>query len=337
MLHQTSCQNIQSRKTVSDNTAKFMIEPCFYDLRERISIETFCFLITDILQFFLGSFNDRRKLSVRNGQDHIDLISDPVGIIDDDLFADLLPEIGKFFQHLIGGSEIQRHRLIRIRVFHRGEQNPSEFFIFRIFEMYVTGSYDRFAVCASQLYDSSVDLFQILSRSNIFMLFIIDQIQIVCQRLNLQIIIEGNDSFDSFSTVIFQNSFIELSAAACRSQDQSFPVFFDHALGHSGLTVKIIQMGTRDQFIEIFQSDLILHQQDRMMRTKLFHIGMFMDILIDFGKNRNLLVPKVFQHTQKDLRSTFGIIDGTMMCFQFHAQMTGYRIQGIPFQFVQAS
>ena len=129
--------------------------------------------------------------------------------------------------------------------------------------MHVTGCHNRLAVSFTQFHNLPVHVFDILHRVNIFHSRRINHKFIVTQRLDFQIIIEMYQFFDALFGFAVQKSTIQFPRFAGTAQNQAFPHLHKFAFRDSRATEEIINMSHGNQFVQIPQTCIVLHQNDK--------------------------------------------------------------------------
>ena len=115
-----------------------------------------CFCKADILQILVRILDDRREFIRMDRRDFLDHISNLIGVCNNYFFCFLASEISKFFQHFLGGTQIQRCLFICIREAASCHDDPSVNFILRVHEMHVAGCHYRLLKLFTQLHDPAV-------------------------------------------------------------------------------------------------------------------------------------------------------------------------------------
>ena len=123
-------------------------------------------------------------------------IRDLIRICNNNLFRLFTSQIGKFLQHFLRGTQIQRCLIIRIRKAISSHDNPSVNLILRVHKMHVTGGNHRLFKLFSQFHDPSVQIPKIFLGGYIIPVFIPHHKHVVADWLDLQIIIEFHQTGD---------------------------------------------------------------------------------------------------------------------------------------------
>ena len=228
-------------------------------------------VVADIPQQLIGIFNHRRAFIRPDRGNLLTHAGDFYRIGNHHLPGLLLPQILKFLQHLLRGAQIQGRLLVRVLKSLSGHNNPAVNLILRIQEMDVAGSHHRLVVLFSQPDDGAVVFLQLLHRLGI-LIVVPGHKHVVAQRLNLQIIIELHDACQFLGGSPPDNGPEQFARLAGRSQNQTLPVFLQHALGHSGPSVVILQMGPGNQPVQIDPAHVVCSQQNGVIGRQLFNL-----------------------------------------------------------------
>ena len=240
-------------------------------------------VITNLTQGLIGILDDRRTL-IRTGRlDTITPVTDHIRIGDDHFSGLLTAKIRELFQHLICGMQKQRRLHVGVVKSLITHNNSTIDLILRIQKVHITGSANRLIEFHSQLYDTTVQIPQILFRLQLVLAaaFLIPQIKgVVTDRLDFQIVIEIHDTGHFGVGLTKQNSLEQLSCLTGGTDNQALPVFLNETLRNLRLTSEIFQMGRTHQSVQVNSSDIILRQNNNMVwalltDTFLIHTGLF--------------------------------------------------------------
>ncbi len=240
--HQLLRDDIHDRVAVGNDGVQLSLQPCLHDLGKLRPVQLMSPAIADLPQRLVGIRNDRRILARPDRADLLDHVTDPAGVVDDDLPGFFLTQIGKFSQHLLCGPKVQRRLVIGIRKLLSLHDDPTVDLILRIHEMHIAGRDDGLVELLAKLYDPAVEIADILHIGYGVLFVIADQEFIVAQGLDLQVIIELYDPGDLGIRRTAEQCLVELSRHAGRANDQALPVLFQKALWQLRLPVKVIQM-----------------------------------------------------------------------------------------------
>ena len=137
--------------------------------------------------------------------------------------------------------------------------------------MYVTRCYHRFSVFFTKLHNPAVDVPDIFHAVNGRNPFGFDHELIVPKRLDFQIIIKVHKPCNLGFRLIFKQSPVEFSCLTGTPQYQAFPVLHQKAFRYTGTLAVIIQMRCRNEPVQILSSDIVLCQNNGMIRRKTLH------------------------------------------------------------------
>ena len=329
--------DIKHRIAVADDGVQFCFQTLLYQWRQRIAINGMRLIHANLPQLLIGTLNFRRECFIWNGLDFFNLVCDKIGVGDDNLSCLFLSQIIKFFQHFICCSEIQGRLVVRIGETFRCHDDFTVCRVIRVNEMHVTGCHNRLSIGFAQFHNLPVHVFDVFHRMDIFHSGRINHKFIVAQRLNFQIIIKMYQFLNALLWFAVQKSTIQFPRFAGTAQNQAFPHLHKFAFGDSRATEEIINMCHGNQFIEIPQTCIVLHQNDGMISAEFFIVHRTAGKNIDFIQGENLLFCQHIQEFNKYFRCCFRIVDGTMVSVQCYAQMFTNNIQFVFIQFWQQS
>ena len=173
-----------------------------------------------------------------------------------------LAQIGEFLQHFVGGLKVNGQRLVGIRKLLGRQQNMTVHLILRFQKMHVTGGTHRLTQLLAQTNYGTVKLPQLL----LGMHRTVPQHEgVVAQWLDLQEVVIGRDTFQLVPVLVIHHRLEQLARFAGRTYDQTFPVLVQFALGNNGHTLKILQIGHRNQLIEILHAHLVSGNKDDVL------------------------------------------------------------------------
>ena len=215
------------------------------------------------VQLLLGIFQARRKQLARRQQfDLLHQIRHLAGIRDHH-FQRLFPaQIAEFFQHLVGGLEINGQGLVGVREFLAGQQDMAVHLILRLLKMHVAGGADGLVQLLAQLDDGAVEVPQFLFGSHIP---IAQHEHIIADGLDLQIIVKRGDPPQFRPVLVIRHRPEELAGFAGRADEQPLPVRHQFRLGNDGHPLEILQVGGGDQLIQVLETHLVLGDDDDML------------------------------------------------------------------------
>ena len=130
--------------------------------------------------------------------------------------------------------------------------------------MHIAGRHDHLVKLFSEFYDLAVDLLQIFDGLHIG-LIASQHKGIVSDRLDLQIIIEIDQSCNFLIGSVIQHSLIQFARLTGRTKQQSLSVTHKFALRDQRSSVIVFQMRAGHQTIQIDATQVIGRQQDCMV------------------------------------------------------------------------
>ena len=154
---------------------------------------------------------------------------------------------------------------------------------------------------------------------------------VIAKRLNFKIVIEGSNFLNvGFGTVVKYGG-KKLTCLARRADNQPLPMLFEQGFGNTGEAAEILQIAGRYQLVKIFESYLVLCDDDHMVGLQKKRIGLFAHIADHVVKVLYALLTKLFLHTEKDICQHFGIVCRTVMVEIAKSVMLGNNIKLVLF------
>lgn len=222
--------------------------------------------ITHVLQCFRRT-GDLREIErfLRHRPAVVDHIVDLIGVGNDHFTRPFLAEVGKFSQHLVGRAQVEVGLEFRILEALAGHEDFPVNLVFGIHEMSIAGGDGQFSQVIAELEDRPVDVAQAFFIGDEAFA---DEEAVVGERLDFQIVVERCDFLQFFiRQLLLDHRADQLAGFTSRAQDEAFAVFRQDRPGDARpAAVDIFQMGNADQFIEIADADLVLGQDDDMVR-----------------------------------------------------------------------
>ena len=191
--HQLLRDDVHDCVAVADDGVQLTVKARLHGLRERVAVDALCLFVAHIPQVVLAAVDVRRVVLARHRPDNIAHISDHVGVLHDHLVGSVLPEIGKFLQHLVRALEVQRRLIIRIGEALTGHQDAAERLVLGLEEVNVAGGAARLAQLVRQPENIAVpvaELFLVLCHA------LCDHEPVVADGLYLQIVVELRQPLD---------------------------------------------------------------------------------------------------------------------------------------------
>ena len=197
---------------LAQNTFQLHIQPVDDELGRLVAVQGVALVPHHVVQLLLGVFQPgREQLSRRQQLDLLDAVGDAPGIVNDHLVRRLLPQIGEFRQHLVGGLEVDGQRCVGIGELLAGQQNVAVDLVLRLLKVYVAGGADGLSQLLAQPDDGAVKLPQFLLRLDIA---VAQHEHIVADGLDLQIVVERGDALQLRPVLVVRHSPEQLARLA---------------------------------------------------------------------------------------------------------------------------
>ena len=203
----------------------------------------------------------------------------------------------------------------------------AEDLILRMQEVDIAGCHHRLSKFLTKANHRPVELAQ-------FLLFLDGPLcqhkAVVGKRLDLQIIIKRCDALEFIVALAVNDRLEQLSCLTGRADDETLPVLNQLRLGNSGNALKILQIGVRDQMVEVSQTHLILSKQDNVscvavadpiLGTQLHHR------FIDRLQGMNALFLQHLQESAHNHTADHRVVCRAMVIEVGQAQCIGHQIQ----------
>ena len=175
-------------------------------------------------------------------------VGDGVGVFDDHLARLFLAQVAEFFQHLIGGAEIERRLVVRVLKALGGHQNGAIRAIPRLHEVYVASGDHGLVQLLAQPHDFAVEIaqrFLILGRA------FLQHKGVVADGLDFQIIVKARDAQKLRVPRAAHHRAEQFARLARAAHDQPFPVFFDQAARNARTAAVMVQVRLAHQAVEV--------------------------------------------------------------------------------------
>ena len=115
ICHQTLRGYIHHGIAVGDDGIQLFFQPFFHQLRHRIAIDLLCLAHRILPQRNIAALDRRRIIPLWDRPDiPVDHIRNFIGVLHHDLHRGFFTQICKFFEHIIGGAQIQRRLIISV-------------------------------------------------------------------------------------------------------------------------------------------------------------------------------------------------------------------------------
>ena len=177
-------------------------------------------------------------------------------------------QVRKFLQHLFRSPKIQGRLVIRILKSLARHDDPPVHLVLGVQEMHIAGGTYQFVKLCTQLHYLFIDLDQVvlgLYRT----LLIPEHESVIAQGLYFQIIIEVHQPCDLRIRGTAKQGLIQLTRLTGGTDDKALPVLVKDALGDSGPSCIVLQVGPTHQAVQVDPPDIILGQDDHMIGGQL--------------------------------------------------------------------
>ena len=262
ILHQFLRAHVDHIIVVIENRVQFGVDAFLYQWRRDFSVHPAHSAVDQFFQFLGRVLDLWRKQAFRQELYLLDPVRNGAGIGDDHLPGGLLAQVLEFRQHLFRIAEVDRAVPVGIRKLFGCLQDAAVLLVLRIEEVHIRGRNDGFVQFPSDAQDRTVEVLQHLFPAHPA---IVDQKTVVAKRLNLKIIIQGCDLPKFFIALAAHDGAVQFAHAAGRADQQPLAVLFQQALRNVRRTVKVFQIGLRDQFVQVLQTLPVLYQQDHVI------------------------------------------------------------------------
>ena len=310
------------------NGGKLPVQPVVHDLRQRIAVHFFCPFPGYGGKLLLRPIDEGRKHTRRNRADLFHHICNFIGILHNHFVSLFLAQISKLLEHFGGGTVIKGRLLVGVGKALSGHQDFPVIAVMGIHKMNVAGSDHRFVQFLSQLDDGAVKLSKLLLCLNGA---VPEHEHIIAQGLNLQIVVKLRNADQLIPGLAGNDGPEQLSRFAGGADQKALPVLHQHTFRDSRLLIEIIQMSIGNQFIQIFQSCGIFHQNNLVIGTQFFYIAASQS-RIDLGDLTDLIILlKPLEQHQENISKNHRVVAGPVMVKGRKLQMLGHRIQLVVF------
>lgn len=143
ILHELLCRHVNDVVMAVDNVSQLGLNTFRNDLGRIIAVQTVQLAVDQRFQVLDGVLDLRRKQVMRYGADGFAHVGDVVRVLHDDLIGLFRTKVGKFLEHLVRRTEIERIFAVAILKALRGQQNPAIDLILRVQEVDVSPSRRR--------------------------------------------------------------------------------------------------------------------------------------------------------------------------------------------------
>ena len=293
-----------------DNRIQLFAQTSRNDLRYRITKHLFGIAPADLFQFLLGAVDGRGEGSVREGTHRFHPIGDEIGVLYHDLVSFLRRQVVELCQHLISSTQIQRCLIIGILEALTGHQNRTEDGVFFLHEMNVAGRNHRNVEIITQFYDGFIELDEFVHG---FDHSIAQHELVISQRLHFQIVVEFRNIAQFPPALSCHNGTEQLACLTGRAENQALAMFDQLGFWNQWATFEIFQVGHGNQLVQVFQTHVVLHQNDLVVRLHLGRVAGAKRRIDLLQSGRFLFRLQQLHHFNINFRQNSGIVTGAVM------------------------
>ena len=308
--HQLDRDDVQHRVPVAADGVQLLLQPLPHQVGQGVAVVLFGALPGGVPQLLLRPLDAGGVGAPRDGPDVVvDHGRHLVGVGDDDLpgfFGGQVVELG---QHILGGAVVEGRLVVGVlvaagRLHHRAVDR-----VLRLLEMDVAGGDHRLVQVLPQPDDGAVEVFDPLDAVHAALP---DHVFVVAQRLHFQQVVIGGDLFQLLVGAALHHGAVQLAGLAGRGDDEPFAVLVQQAAGHPRLFEKVVQMGLADDLVQVFQSRLVLDQQDDVVVFFAQHLPVAAKAGVDAADVGDLLFLQITEHNAEDAAQSPGVLTGTV-------------------------
>ncbi len=196
--------------------------------------------------------------------------------------------------------------------------------------MDVSGRDDRLFELFAQGHDRAVQILKILVCPDIIVVFFFLQESVVAERLDLQIIVERDDTGDLFVRYASQDGIEQLSVAACGADDQVFTHFLKRRLRDTRPPVIILEVRIRHEPVQRDTSGLVFDENGHVIGVELLdRILIRLAFFRKIPERKYAAAFKPREQFQIDLRRAFRVVHGAVMLEKRDVKLLGDRVQTV--------
>ena len=327
-LHQLLGRHVD-HIVLAQNAAQLHVQAVHDELGGIFAVEGVALGPNLVVKFLSGVSKAGREQLTRGQQlDLLAHIGDEAGIIDDHFLRLFRAEVGKLLQHLIGGLEVDGQGFIGIGELLAGQQHMAVDLVLRLLKMDVAGGADRLAQLLAQTDDGAVELPQVLLRLDIA---VADHELVVAQGLDLQIVVERGDAAQLRPVLMVGHRLEKLARLAGRTDDEALAVGHQLRLGDDRHALEVLQVGGGDQLVEVFQTQLILGENDDMLRETAGFAALraqFQHFFVDLLQTgKAVLLPHLLKEGDEHVGHHGSVIAGAVVVEGGQVQMLCHDVQ----------
>ena len=199
----------------------------------------------------------------------------------------------------------------------------AEHLLLRVEEVHVAGGDDGLAHLLAKPHDAAVEVPQRLLAAD---RAVVEQEAVVAQRHDLQVVIERRDAPQLAVALAAQHGVEHLARLAGRADQQPLAVFCEHALGDGRVSLKVFQIGLRNDLVEIFQSRFVLYENGHMARVPLFLQPAAHEV-VEIADRLCAALGEHGQELAHDARNDHRVVRGAVVVEVRQTQAVGHHVQ----------
>ncbi len=335
VLHQLLGRHVNDIVLSHDDAGQLQINSVLDDLGQFFPVKLVGLVIDQPLQLLVRVLQLGGKEALGQRVQLLDPVSHQIGIADDHVIAVLLPQIAELLQHLLGGLEIDGQGFIAILKALGVQQDVTVNLLLGVQKVNVACGTHRPVQGLAQLHNGPVKVLQHLHIGHLGLPVFVwaEHKEVVAQGLDFQVIVPGGHPFQLLPLPLIGHRLVELTSLTGRAQNQSLPIFLDLAFQHERVAAEVLQMGVRDQAVEIAQALLVFGQHNEMVGSGRplalghpFHEHRGHG-RIDGGQGGDALLLQHLEHGDEHLPHHLGVIAGPVVLEGRQVQSVGHRIQ----------
>ena len=243
--------------------SKLGIDARFYDLRRIFTVNIGHFAVDKIAQVTRRVFYLRWEQILGQKLDIIDHIGNGTRIFDNDLVRDLVAEIVKLLEHLIGRAEEDRAAAVGIGEFLCRLKYLAVLLVLGIEKMHVACGDDRLIELTADIEYAAVI---VLQNAYVADNAVINKESVIAERLNFKIIVKRRYALELGVARAVHHSAVKLAHTAGGAYQQPLAVLYQQAFRHGRGFVKVLEIRLRNKLVQVFKADLVFYQQYHMPR-----------------------------------------------------------------------
>ena len=249
------------------------------------------------------------------------LIGNPARRVDHDLMRLFLAQVAEFFQHLVGGFEVERRLVVAVVIAEARLQNGAVDGVLGVEEMHVPGGDHGLVQLFTQRDDPAVEFPQVLLVAGGA---VADHEAVVADGLNLQIVVPAGDAFDLLLRPVVDDGLKQLARLARAAQNEPLAVLIDEVPGHAGMAVEVAKVAVGNEVVEVLHAFLAGAEQNDMVALP---DGIAADDGVDVLEGCGALFLGRVKHACKALGRGRRVVYGPVRVFERYAEQPAYRAE----------